>query len=111
MDFLFNLAWALSGGPGVYIYLAMVTTMHSELGSMGTQVAYVSSSAVFAVWQFVGIWRAAFRRIKETGKKFWSIIAYIIAILAVLTYLQVVYDLLLVSTGGLSINFNWRLNF
>ncbi len=110
LDFLFNSAWALSGGPGLYIYLFFTSTAHSGMGSLGVQVAYVSLSALFAVWQFVGIWRAAFRHIKETGKKFWSIIAYLITILAVFTYFDAAYNLLLASLGEVSINFNWQFN-
>jgi hypothetical protein len=57
---------------------------------------------LLAIWQLVGIWRSASHHVLRGGRKFWSIAAKVVVVLAVLRLLIDLKDMLVIAAGALT---------
>ena len=58
------------------------------------QIFAIYSSVKFALiypWQFIGLWRACNRYVKQSGKGLWAIAAKIVVVIGLLTSINLVY--------------------
>jgi hypothetical protein len=74
----------------------------ANLTILALTLLFLLAWALLAIWQLVGIWRSASHHVLRGGRKFWSIAAKVVVVLAGLRMLLDVKDILAIAVGALT---------
>jgi hypothetical protein len=93
----------------VLIAVALVPIIYLErnpqdanLTILALGVLFIVAGIILGIWQLVGIWRSASHHVLRGGRKFWSIAAKVVVVLASLRMLIDVKDILAIAVGALT---------
>jgi hypothetical protein len=93
----------------VTVAVALVPIIYLErnpqdgnLTILALAVFFIVAGALLGIWQLVGIWRSASHHVLRGGRKFWSIAAKVVVVLASLRMLKDITDIVAIAARALT---------
>ena len=76
-----GIAFQMIGAMVVGVRVALLTTMDLEVGAVSIAIVVLVLGLALAVWQCVGIWRAASRHEERGGHAAWGVVVKLLTVL------------------------------